>query len=78
MGRDWLRSIRLDWKSIFRVSSEKPKSLEALIENHKEIFKKELGTCKGPKAKLQVQPSATAHFHKPRTAPFAIKEAVGN
>ena len=78
MGRDWLRSIRLDWKSIARVSSEKPKSLEALIENHKEIFKKELGTFKGPKAKLQVQPSATARFHKPRTVPFTIKEAVGN
>jgi hypothetical protein len=77
MGRDWLHSIRLNWKGIAKVSSERPSSLEALIQDHKEIFKKGLGTFKGPKVKLHVQHQATARFHKPRPVPFAIKEAVG-
>ena len=77
LGRNWLEHIRLDWKKIGSIAAgPKPESLEALVTKHARIFKDELGTIQPFKAKLQVKQNATPRFFKPRSVPFAIKEAI--
>lgn len=73
-GRNWLKSIKLDWKQVKSVSTE----LEALLKKHSTLFKEELGTVKGLKAKLAVSPDAIPKFCRARPVPYAIKEAIEN
>jgi len=51
------------------VSSE----LDQLIP---EVFKEGLGTVKGCQVKLSVKEGAKPKFFKPRSVPFAVKEAI--
>lgn len=77
LGREWLRSIRLDWKTIgMAMVDESTRGLDELLETHSEIFKDELGTMKEIKAKLSVREHATPRFHRPRPVPFALRGAV--
>ena len=41
------------------------------------MFQEGLGTMKNIRASLKLQEGATPRFCRPRTAPFAVKEAVG-
>ena len=43
---------------------------------HASVFKPELGKLKGIKAKFHVVPGAVPTFCKPRTVPYALREAV--
>ena len=77
LGRDWMKHIRLDWKSIAStVNSVTSPCYQPLLDKYAEVFKDELGTLKLMKARLQVQTQATPKFHKPRAVPFALKEAL--
>ena len=76
MGRNWLQTLRLDWKSIATVSQSKSQVLETLLEKHKKLFQAGLGTFTGQKAQLQVR-AGRARFHKARSVPFAIRDAIG-
>ncbi|VDI65612.1 Hypothetical predicted protein [Mytilus galloprovincialis] len=53
LGRDWLNKLQLDWKDIFSVvgSDNQSSDLNVILEANKEVFKDELGTVKGMKAK---------------------------
>ena len=75
LGRNWLRYIRLDWKSINAVSAQPP-SIAHLQTQHEALFTDELGKIKQYKAKLQVCPEAPPRFYKSRPVPFAIKAAI--
>lgn len=84
-GRDWLRNIKLDWKSIKAISivskpmSDKPdvwKAVNKLQGNYAETFKDGLGTLRGIKANIKVHPDASAKFIKARSVPYALKEKV--
>ena len=77
LGWDWLRHIRLDWKTIARTAKEAhPASLETLLQRYTEVFGEELGTINSVQAKLQVKPDAQPKFCRPRSVPFAIREAL--
>ena len=77
LGRDWMKHIRLDWKSIAStINSVTSPCYQPLLDKYAEVFKDELGTLKLMKAHLQVQSQATPKFHKPRAVPFALKEAL--
>ena len=71
-GRNWLRTVKLDWGSIKKVTTD----LESVISEHKELFKDELGTLKGVKAKLYIKPGSRPKFFKPRSVPHALKEGI--
>ncbi|VDI39280.1 Hypothetical predicted protein, partial [Mytilus galloprovincialis] len=60
LGRDWLNKLQLDWKDIFSVvgSDNQSSDLNVILEANKEVFKDELGTVKGMKAKIYVDESA--------------------
>ena len=75
-GRNWLKYIRLDWHRIATVQSGS-QGVQALLQQHSNLFKDELGTVTSYKATLHIKPEATPKFFKPRRVPFAIKDAVG-
>ena len=77
LGRDWMRHIRLDWKSSIAsaVHSVTSPCYQPLLDKYAEVFK-DIHTLKLIKAHLQVQSQAAPKFYKPRAAPFALKEAL--
>ena len=58
LGRDWLASLKLDWKRIFAVHAHK--TLDEVLESHKEVFEDGLGTA----AAIHVDPAAMPQFFK--------------
>ncbi len=73
LGRNWLRSLRLDWQQIHQLNDT---PLERVLARHATIFNDELGTLKGFKAKIHVDPSITPRFSKARPVPYAMRELV--
>eukprot|EP00731_Ephydatia_muelleri_P009820 Em0005g406a len=72
LGRDWLRHIKLDWKTVGQVASvNRATMLDSLLKRYHEVFQGGLGTLKGVHARLQVKPNAVPKFFKARTVPFA-------
>ena len=52
--------------------SNQESPLEGLIDNYSEVFEEELGTFKGPKVKIHVDPEARLKFLKARPVPYAM------
>ncbi|CAG2228036.1 unnamed protein product [Mytilus edulis] len=78
LGRDWLEKLQLDWKDIFSVvgSDNQSSDLHVILEAKNEVFKDELGTVKGTKAKIYVDESAVPEYFKARPLPYALKDKV--
>ena len=77
LGRDWLRHLRLDWKTIGIATLDHGRArLEVLLKQYEDVFQEGLGTMQPFKAKLSVKENAKPVFHKPRPIPFALKEKV--
>ena len=77
MGREWLKSIRLDWRTIGLATMDATQTrLHTLLETYKEVFRDELGTMNSVKAELKLKENVTPRFHRPRPVPFALKGAV--
>jgi hypothetical protein len=53
LGRDWLSSIRLNWREIHHVH---PAPLQSVLAQYPSVFQEGLGTLKGFKAKIYVGP----------------------
>ena len=79
LGRDWLSKIKLDWQSLNNLQTKPApptNTLQDVLQRHKDVFKKELGTVTGVTAKIYVDPSAQPRFCKPRTVPYALRAKV--
>ena len=76
LGRDWLQHIRLDWARI-AYSTTSPSALPSLLKRYQDLFKDELGTVKDVTAQLKLKSDASPKFFRPRSVPFAIRDAVG-
>lgn len=50
--------------------------LRRVLEEHMQVFSKELGTLSGTKAKIYVDPKATPKFMKARPVSYALKAKV--
>ena len=50
--------------------------MKSVLEKHKALFQLGLGTLKGHKVKIAVDPEATPRFHKARPIPYAFKQKV--
>lgn len=78
LGRSWLQCIRLDWKSLGIGSIEKmPTPVDELLQKYAAVFQEGLGTMHHFKASLHLTPNALPRFHRPRSVPFALRDAVG-
>ena len=73
LGRDWLTQIQLDWKQIHQV---RPTSLQAVLSSYPAVFQEGLGTLKGFKAKIYVDPHAPPRFNPARSVPYALRDKV--
>ena len=76
LGRDWMQQIRLDWSAIFQIKAVQDGSLQPLLQPFEDIFKEELGTYTGDKAKIHIDPSVAPKFCKYRPLPYAMREMV--
>ncbi len=74
LGRNWLEQLKLNWSSIFHVS--KAETLSDVLNRHKNVFDKGLGTIKGFKADIKLQNGAKPVFCKARTVPYALRQKV--
>eukprot|EP00731_Ephydatia_muelleri_P039008 Em1040g1a len=78
IGRDWLQQIKLDWSAMCHwiSPSQSDQMVKTLMRKYADVFKAELGTMKGVKAKLVLKAGVVPRFIRPRPIPFALKEAV--
>ena len=74
IGRNWLTTLRLDWQRIFSIRTGR--TLQSILDKYPDVFKDDLGTIKGVKAKIYVDPEATPLYHKARSVPLALKEKI--
>ena len=75
LGRDWLRVLTFNWKELFNmhvVKNSQESSLGKLMSRYSKVFRKGLGTIKGPKTKIHVEPEAKPKFLKARSVPYAM------
>ena len=77
LGRNWLNYINLNWKKLFAARTARLGSLHTLMQRHKPLFAKGLGTVELYIVSLKVQQRAKPRFFKPRPVPFAIRDAIG-
>ena len=76
LGREWMKSIRLNWKTIGLASLDTTPEVETLLKEYNEIFRDELGTMNSIQASLKLKENATPRFCRPRPLPFALKGPV--
>ena len=74
LGRNWRRAIKLNWHEIFTVNIDSQKS--NLTKKFPEVFQDGLGTLKGAKAKIHVDPDAKPSYWKARPVPYLLKEKI--
>ena len=74
LGRNWLEQLKLNWNSIFHVSKADTQS--DVLNRHKNVFDKGLGTIKGFKADIKLQDGAKPVFCKARPVPYALRQKV--
>ena len=73
--RNWLSVLKLNWQHILAVRTG-ARTLQHVLEKYPDVFKDGLGTVKGVKAKIYVDPEATPQFHRARSVPFALRKKV--
>ena len=73
LGRDWLCQIQLDWREIHLVHTA---SLQAVLSRYPGVFQEGLGTLKGFKAKIYVEPDTPPRFFPARSVPYAMRDKV--
>ena len=69
LGRDWLKHIKLDWKTIGSISREA--LISALLDKYEDVFAPGLGTIRPFKASLSTTPDARPKFQKARPVPYS-------
>ena len=64
LGRDWLKFIKLDWKTICTISREA--SVCALLDKYEDVFAPGLGTIHSFKPSLSITLDARPKFQNAR------------
>ena len=72
-GRNWLKHIQIDWKSIYVLNETK---LSTVLTKHQDVFKEGLGKLKEVKAKIYVEPADQPKYFKARSVPYSMKIKV--
>ena len=77
MGRDWItvfKAFKVDFGQIDNLVGSN--QLQVLLEKHSSVFNNEIGTLKGIKVKLHVDPNVKPKFFKARSVPYSLREKV--
>ena len=82
-GRDWLRSIRLDWHRLHHVCEAAPKlpsttlkRLDALRSRYAAVFGSDRGRLNFSEGHLDLRDDASPKFVKARPLPYALRDRV--
>ena len=73
LGRNWLQNMQFNWQEIFWSSNA---TLEKVLEKYNSVFSDGLGTVKGFKARIHVDPQAPPKFSKARSVPYFYSKKV--
>jgi len=73
MGRDWLDSIKLNWRSVFSIM-EKPEP--DLLHKYASVFEEKLGKVTSTQARINIDPNSTPKFFKARPVAYALRDKV--
>ena len=77
LGRDWLRHIQLDWKTIGLTSlSAGQAKVQSLLYQYPTVFSDKLGKMTSHQASVHVPPDAHPIFCKARPVPFSLRDAA--
>ena len=74
LGRNWFKQLKLNWCNIFHVSMVDTPS--DVLDRHKMVLDKGLGTIKGFAAEIKLQDGAKPIFCKARPVPYALRQKV--
>ena len=75
LGRDWLTHIKLDWSQLNHIQTSTA-NCQPILNKHKAVFGKGLGTVKGATAKFHINPEVQPRFYKARPVPYALQPQV--
>jgi len=73
LGRNWLKAIRLNWKSVHYTVHA---GLTKLLDQYSEVFEDGIGTFKGYEAHLEIDPNAQPRCNKARPVPYSKRQGV--
>ena len=76
LGRDWLQQIQLDWSTLVRINTVLDNSIQHLLHPFEDVFRDDLGTFKGDKVSIHVDPTVPPKFCKARPLPYSMKALV--
>ena len=64
LGRDWLTHIKLDWSQLNHIQTfnTSTASCQPILDKHKAVFEKGLGTVKGVTAKFHINPDVQPRY----------------
>lgn len=75
LGRGWLKGLEMNCVYVHKTEHSQLTLLNVLKLNG-EVFKEELGTWRGPPAKIFIKENVTPKFYKPRPVPYAMRKKV--
>ena len=77
-GRDWLKKIQLDWRTIGLTRLDPSRvQLNNILQRYHSVFEDGLGTMKKFQAELHLKDhSCKPVFKRARLVPFALREAL--
>ena len=73
LGRDWLSHIQLDWRQINQVCNA---SLHSVLCRYPCVFQEGLGTLKGFRVRIYVDPDTPPRFNPAHSVPYALWDKV--
>ena len=77
LGKDWLKQVKLDRRSVGLSSIDKRKSkVVELLSKYSGMFEEGPSVMSTFKAKLDLKPECKPKFYKASNIPFALKPAV--
>ena len=78
LGRDWLKQLKINWGQVKKLNGllAHTPTLDTVLRKHDDVFKNELETYTGTKAKIVIETNAVHRFNKPRPLPYAVRETV--
>ena len=77
LGRDLItafKAFKVDFGQIDNLVGSN--QLQVLLEKHSSVFNNKIGTLKGIKVKLHVDPNVKLKFFKARSVPYSLREKV--
>ena len=73
LGQNWLEKLTLNWKAVYIVNVDQ---LQAVLNQHSEVFKSGVGTLKDHKAHIFINSTVPSKFCKAHSVPYAMRPLV--